>query len=60
MIFPGTPVLFADDAMVLRVRDILAATDAAAVSVGSGSINDVVKNASDMVGRPYLSVCTAA
>ena len=60
VVFPGTPVLFADDAMVLRVRDILAATDAAAVSVGSGSINDVVKNASDMVGRPYLSVCTAA
>lgn len=59
-IFPGKPVLFADDAMVLRVRDLLAATDAAAVSVGSGSINDVVKNASDMVGRPYLSVCTAA
>ncbi len=60
VIFPGKPVLFADDAMVLRVRDIIAATDAAAVSVGSGSINDVVKNASDMVGRPYLSVCTAA
>jgi glycerol-1-phosphate dehydrogenase [NAD(P)+] len=60
VVFPGRPVLFADDAMVLRVRDILAATDAAAVSVGSGSINDVVKNASDMVGRPYLSVCTAA
>jgi glycerol-1-phosphate dehydrogenase [NAD(P)+] len=60
VIFPGTPVLFADDAMVMRVRDIIAATDAAAVSVGSGSINDVVKNASDMVGRPYLSVCTAA
>jgi glycerol-1-phosphate dehydrogenase [NAD(P)+] len=60
VVFPGKPVLFADDAMVLRVRDILAATDAAAVSVGSGSINDVVKNASDMLGRPYLSVCTAA
>ncbi|HEY5277418.1 MAG TPA: iron-containing alcohol dehydrogenase, partial [Coriobacteriia bacterium] len=60
VIFPGKPVLFADDAMVLRVRDIIAATDAAAVSVGSGSINDVVKNASDMLGRPYLSVCTAA
>jgi glycerol-1-phosphate dehydrogenase [NAD(P)+] len=30
------------------------------VSVGSGSVNDLVKNASDMVGRPYLSVCTAA
>ena len=60
VIFPGKPVLFADDAMVIRVRDIIAATDAAAVSVGSGSINDVVKNASDMVGRPYLSVCTAA
>ena len=60
VVFPGRPVLFADDAMVLRVRDIIAATDAAAVSVGSGSINDVVKNASDMVGRPYLSVCTAA
>ena len=60
VIFPGKPVLFADDAMVLRVRDILGATDASAVSVGSGSINDVVKNASDMLGRPYLSVCTAA
>ena len=60
VIFPGQPVLFADDAMVLRVRDLIGATDAAAVSVGSGSINDVVKNASDLLGRPYLSVCTAA
>lgn len=60
VVFPGAPVLFADDAMVLRLRDILARTDAAAVSVGSGSINDVVKNASDMLARPYLSVCTAA
>ncbi|HSN10691.1 MAG TPA: sn-glycerol-1-phosphate dehydrogenase [Propionibacteriaceae bacterium] len=60
VVFPGRPVLFADDAMVLRVRDILAATDAAAVSVGSGSMNDVVKNASDLLDRPYLSVCTAA
>lgn len=60
IIFPGSPVFFADDAMVLRVRDMLAATDAHAVSVGSGSMNDVVKNASDLLGRLYVSVCTAA
>jgi glycerol-1-phosphate dehydrogenase [NAD(P)+] len=60
VIFPGRPVLFADDATVERVRDILAGTDAVAVSVGSGSMNDVVKNASDLLARPYLSVCTAA
>jgi len=60
IIYPGKPVFFADDAAVLRLRDRLAETDAAAVSVGSGSINDVVKNASDLLGRPYLSVCTAA
>jgi glycerol-1-phosphate dehydrogenase [NAD(P)+] len=60
IIYPGKPVFFADDGAVLRLRDRLAATDAAAVSVGSGSINDVVKNASDLLGRPYLSVCTAA
>ncbi len=60
VVFPGQPVLFADDAMVERVRRILAGTDAAAVSVGSGSVNDVVKNASHLLSRPYLSVCTAA
>jgi len=60
IIYPGKPVFFADDAAVLRLRDRLAETDAAAVSVGSGSINDVVKNASDLLGRPYLAVCTAA
>lgn len=60
IIYPGRPVFFADDAAVLALRDRLALTDAAAVSVGSGSINDVVKNASDLLGRLYVSVCTAA
>ena len=60
IIYPGKPVFFADDAAVLALRDRLALTDAAAVSVGSGSMNDVVKNASDLLGRLYVSVCTAA
>ncbi|MDR0416297.1 MAG: sn-glycerol-1-phosphate dehydrogenase [Propionibacteriaceae bacterium] len=60
VIYPGQPVLFADDAVVEDLRARLADTNAVACSIGSGSLNDVVKLASHQVGRSYLSVCTAA
>ena len=45
---------------VERLRAALAATDAIPVAVGSGTINDLTKLASHRLGRPYLSVATAA
>ncbi len=42
------------------VRDRLLATGASAVSVGSGSINDICKYGSELAGRRYLCVATAA
>jgi len=60
IIYPGSPVLFADDKAVEDLRSRLAATDAVAVSIASGSLNDITKLASHRVGRSYLNVCTAA
>lgn len=59
-VFPGTPTLFADEHTTFALRDRLAATDALACSVASGSLNDVTKWASSLLGRTYLNVCTAA
>ena len=59
-LFPGTPTLFADEHTTFALRDRLAATDALACSVASGSLNDVTKWASSLLGRTYLNVCTAA
>ncbi|MDT8855483.1 sn-glycerol-1-phosphate dehydrogenase [Paracoccaceae bacterium Fryx2] len=42
------------------LRDLLAASDATPVAVGSGVINDVVKYAAFGLDRPYLCVATAA
>jgi len=60
VIYPGTPVLFADDAAVADLRTRLALTDAVPVSIASGSLNDITKLASHLTGRSYLNVCTAA
>ena len=60
VIYPGRPTVFADDQMVEDLRARLAATPAVAVSVASGSLNDITKLASHRVGRSYLNVCTAA
>ncbi len=59
-IFPGTPTLFADEHATFALRDRLAATDAHACSVASGSLNDITKWASSLIGRTYMNVCTAA
>jgi glycerol-1-phosphate dehydrogenase [NAD(P)+] len=59
-VFPGPPTLFADEHTTFALRDRLAATDALACSVASGSLNDVTKWASSLLGRTYLNVCTAA
>ena len=48
-------------AKVEEVRDALAAVDGAVpVAVGSGTINDLTKRASDELGRRYMVVGTAA
>jgi glycerol-1-phosphate dehydrogenase [NAD(P)+] len=60
IIYPGTPVLFADDRAAEDLRSRLAQTSAIAVSIASGSLNDLTKLASHRVGRSYLNVCTAA
>jgi len=59
-IFPGTPTLFADEHATYALRDRLAATDALACAVASGSLNDITKWASSLIDRPYAVVCTAA
>jgi glycerol-1-phosphate dehydrogenase [NAD(P)+] len=63
----GTPYLYPPDTFVYaeygnieRLREALAGHDAIPVAVGSGSLNDIVKRAAHEVGRPYLSVATAA
>ncbi|MFK5255621.1 sn-glycerol-1-phosphate dehydrogenase [Propionibacterium freudenreichii] len=59
-VFPGHPTLYASYENVEKVRDHLKATDAIACSIGSGTLNDLVKRASDELGRRYMNVCTAA
>ena len=63
----GTPYLYPPDSFVYaeygnieRLREALAGHDAIPVAVGSGSLNDIVKRAAHELGRPYLSVATAA
>ena len=60
VIYPGRPVLFADEHAVADLAGRLAATDAVPVSIASGSLNDITKLASHLSGRSYLNVCTAA
>lgn len=59
-VFPGTPAVYAGYENVEIVRGALAASGAHAVSVGSGTLNDLTKLASGELGRGYVHVCTAA
>jgi glycerol-1-phosphate dehydrogenase [NAD(P)+] len=52
--------LYAEYSFVDQIRDHLEASDAVPISLGAGSINDLVKLAAHQVKRPYLSVATAA
>lgn len=59
-IFPGTPMLYADEKAIAKARDALARhPDCRGVAVGAGSINDIVKAASGALGQPYMVVATA-
>lgn len=55
----GVPVP-AEYSYVNRVREALAKTDAVPVAVGSGTIGDLTKLAAHQLGRPYITVATAA
>lgn len=63
---PDKPFLFTDPSLHSEWRFIeqldnkMFATDAVAVAVGLGTINDLVKLSSSHVGRRYISVATAA
>jgi len=58
--FPPGQFVHADDTNVEALRDGLGGVDAVPVSVGAGSLNDIVKLAAHELGRPYMSVATAA
>jgi glycerol-1-phosphate dehydrogenase [NAD(P)+] len=58
--FPSNTFVYAEYGNIERLREALGAHDAVPVSVGSGSLNDIVKRAAHELGRPYLSVATAA
>ena len=58
--FPPGPIVSAGYGNVERLRDALAAHDAVPVAVGSGTLNDLAKRAAHELGRPYLTVATAA
>ena len=64
IILPGTPELRPTYTRVEEVRDLLAAPSSGSrpvpVAVGSGTINDLTKRASDELGLPYAVVATAA
>jgi glycerol-1-phosphate dehydrogenase [NAD(P)+] len=59
-VFAGKPTLYADYENVATLRDHASATDAVIVVVGSGTLNDIAKLASEELGRPYGVVATAA
>lgn len=59
-LFPAGDVVRAEYGNVEKVRDALADRDTVPVAVGSGTLNDLVKRASHELGRPYVTVATAA
>lgn len=59
-IFPGKPTLYAGYENVTTLREALEPIDAIAVSIASGTLNDITKLASGELERPYMNVCTAA
>lgn len=60
IVLPSDPPLHSDQQHVDRIAAELGATDAVAVAVGAGTINDLTKLASHIVGRHYMVVATAA
>ena len=58
--FPPGAFVYAEYGNVERLRDALATHDAVPVAVGSGTLNDLVKRAAHELGRPYVTVATAA
>ncbi len=60
-VFPGTPTLYAGYENVEALREHLRPlADTVVCSIASGSLNDIAKLASGELGRPYMTVCTAA
>lgn len=61
-----SPIIFRDADMhaewkyIEQLDSLLSRTDAIAVAVGSGTINDTAKLCSEHQGRPYMVVATAA
>ena len=61
MIFPGRPTVYACYENIEKIRDHIRDLDGViACSIGSGTLNDLTKRASDELGRRYMNVCTAA
>lgn len=62
LIFPSEPQPVASYENLCAVRNALteAGEDVRAVAVGSGTINDLCKCASDGIGRRYMCIATAA
>jgi glycerol-1-phosphate dehydrogenase [NAD(P)+] len=52
--------LYAEYSFAERLREFLMDSGAIAIAVGSGTINDLAKLAAGELGKPYLSVATAA
>lgn len=57
---PGDDHLVAEDGVITSVQTLLGSTEAIAVTVGAGTVNDIGKYASFKLGREYLCVPTAA
>ena len=60
VIFPGTPVLYADYQHVLALETRLRTHAAIPVAIGAGTLNDITKLAAHRCGRSYMIVATAA
>ena len=60
LVLPASPRLKPRVEYTIAIAEHLRATGAAAVAVGSGVINDLVKRASALAGTPYVCVATAA
>ena len=52
--------LVAEDGIITSVQTLLGSTDAIAIAVGAGTVNDIAKFASFKLGREYVAVPTAA
>lgn len=59
-VFPGEPGLYAGYSNIERLVESFEAHDAIPISVGAGTVNDLVKRAAGECDRPYLCVGTAA